>query len=67
MNERSKQVLALIRLNLDGFRFSADYQSGKKAELTSRVAARIEKGEAVVAPGVSKIYPDAKKLVTEDL
>ena len=34
MNERSKQVLALIRLNLDGFRFSADYQSGKMGRLS---------------------------------
>ena len=30
------------------------------------VAARIEKGAAVTAPGVSKLYPNAKKLVTEE-
>ena len=37
--EGGKKVLALIPLDLDGFLFSADYQSGKKAEITNRVAA----------------------------
>jgi hypothetical protein len=34
--------------------------------LDQEVAAKIEKGEPVTAPGVPKNYPDAKKLVTED-
>ena len=34
--------------------------------LNLAVAAKIEKGEPVTAPGVPKNYPDAKKLVTED-
>jgi len=34
--------------------------------LNQQVAARIQKGEPVTAPGVPKHYPDAKQLVTED-
>jgi hypothetical protein len=34
--------------------------------LNQQVAAKIEKGEPVTAPGVPKNYPDAKRLVTED-
>lgn len=34
--------------------------------LNQEVAAKIEKGLPVTAPGVPPIYPDAKKLVTED-
>jgi hypothetical protein len=35
-------------------------------DLNLEVAAKIEKGSPVTAPGVPKCYPDAKKLVTED-
>ena len=34
--------------------------------LNQQVAAKIEKGSPVTAPGVPKLYPDPKKLVTED-
>ncbi len=34
--------------------------------LNQQVVAKIEKGEPVMAPGVPSIYPDAKKLVTDD-
>ena len=34
--------------------------------LNQEVAARIAKGEQVVAPGVPRNYPDARQLVTED-
>ena len=34
--------------------------------LNQEVAAKIEQGNAVTAPGVPPNYPDAKKLVTED-
>ena len=39
VKERGKKVLALIPLNLDGFLFNAGYENGKRAEITSRVAA----------------------------
>lgn len=39
MKDRGKKVLALIPLNLDGFLFGSDYQSGKKSEIKSRLAA----------------------------
>ena len=34
--------------------------------LNLEVAAKIERGEPVTAPGVSQNYPDAKKLVTKE-
>ena len=58
MKERGKKVLALIPLNLDGFLFSADYQSGKKAEITSRVAANFvgwEKDRALFDRELEKV------------
>jgi uncharacterized protein YjbI with pentapeptide repeats len=58
MKERGKKVLALIPLNLDGFLFSADYQSGKKAEITSRVAANFvgwEKDHALLGRELEKV------------
>ena len=39
MKERKRNVLALIPLNLDGYMFSDDWQSGKKEIVTERVAA----------------------------
>ena len=47
-----------IPLNLDGFLFSADYQSGKKAEITSRVAANFvgwEKDHALFDRELEKV------------
>jgi hypothetical protein len=58
MAERGKKVLALIPLNLDGFRFGADYQSGKRAEITSRVAANFvgwEKDHALFDRELDKV------------
>src|SRR5437773_9981370 len=49
---------AVIPLNLDGFRFSDDYQSGKKSEIKSRVAAQFvgwEKDHALFARELEKV------------
>jgi hypothetical protein len=45
---------------------SVNYATGQLLALNREVAAKIEKGEPVTAPGVPKHYPDANKLVTED-
>ena len=58
MRERGRKVLVLIPLNLDGFLFSADYQGGRKAEITSRVAANFvgwEKDHALFDRELEKV------------
>ena len=39
MKDRKEKVLALIPLDLDGYLHSEDYQSGKKQQIRSRIAA----------------------------
>ncbi|MCU0784278.1 MAG: class I SAM-dependent DNA methyltransferase [Verrucomicrobia bacterium] len=52
-------------LNAYGFSAKKDLLAQLLA-LNQAVAAKIESGSPVTAPGVPKNYPDAKKLVTED-
>ena len=66
MKERGKKVLALIPLNLDGFLFSAEYQSGMKPEITRRVAANFvgwEKDHALFDRELEKVI---RSLRTDD-
>jgi serine/threonine protein kinase len=56
--EGGRKVLALIPLNLDGFLFKDEYQSGKKAEIKSRVAANFvgwEKDHALFDHELEKV------------
>lgn len=39
MNQRGRKVLALVPLNLDGYMFSGEWDSGKSAQIKSRLAA----------------------------
>ena len=48
-----------------GFNAKKDLLAQRLA-LNQEVAAKIEKGESVMPPGVPQNYPDAKKLVTGD-
>ena len=48
-----------------GFNAKKDFLAQLLA-LNQEVAAKIEKGEPVTAPGVPKNYPEAKNLMTED-
>jgi len=58
-------ALATAVLTAYGFSAKRDLLAQLPA-LNQQVAAKIENGKPVTAPGVPKNYPDAKKLVTED-
>ena len=66
MKERGKKILALIPLNLDGFLFSADYQSGKKSAIKSRVAANFIGWETDHALFVRELEKVVRPLRTND-
>ena len=58
-------AVATAVLSAYGFNAKRDLLAQLLA-LNQEVAAKIEKGETVVAPGVPQHYPDAKKLITKD-
>jgi hypothetical protein len=58
---------ALDAAVLTAYGFSANQDLlAQLLALNQQVAAKIERGESVTAPGVPKNYPDPKQLVTED-
>jgi hypothetical protein len=60
-------IAALDTAVLTAYGFSAKKDLlAQPLALNQQVAAKIEKGEPVMPPGVPKNYPDAKKLMTED-
>jgi len=58
-------ALATAVLTAYGFSAKKDLLA-QLLPLNQEVAAKIEKGEPVLPPGVPKNYPNARKLVTED-
>jgi len=58
---------ALLSAGLAAYGFSAKKDLlAQLLALNQQVAAKIEKGEPVTAPGVPQNYPDPMELVTED-
>ena len=67
MNRRYKIMAAHGTAVLTACGFSAKKDLlAQLLALNQQVAAKIEKGEPVTAPGVPKNYPAAKKLVTKE-
>jgi len=67
MNLRYKIMATPDTAVLTAYGFSAKKDLlAQLLALKQQVAAKIERGEPVTAPGVPQNYPDAKKLVTED-
>jgi len=67
MKDRSQKVLALIPLDLDGYLFGDQWQSGKKPEVQSRLAADFTGWETDNAKFEAELERVVKALQTEDM
>lgn len=64
--ERKKQVLCLIPLNLDGYMFDGEWESGKEIDVKSRIAADFTGWESDNAKFEAEFKKVVKALRTDD-
>lgn len=66
MKQREKKVLALIPLNLDGYMYGGNWQSGKEEQVKSRIAADFTGWESDNAKFDSEVQKVVKALRADD-